>query len=280
MKKLIACLLVLVVAGMSFSYVTADEPSGLATKKLSQWTVIKPSPASDVTRIESEIGESYLVENRGYLVTPIPYGTFVLEGDITPEPGQNVNGANYIDNQVITFSGTGENGGLPSPNAPYEPQGSCYKIQLVQGTLYFQYVDPVQGDRMIKAVQLGAGGVPANWNTFAAPGTFHFKLSVDIETQHVTFWVQKRNVAPDEGLVKLLDISMADPAYVDFPFLEWGRITMFNRNTAGGVSFDCNFTAVTLIDACQIPLPPMAPPPCEGGDGQEMPMYAYDPDGY
>lgn len=266
MKKLLVLLAVLALPMLGI----AIEPDGVLMGKVSQWTIIKPGATSDVEKITSEIGESFVVENRGVIATPLPYGTFVLEGDITPEPGQMVNGANYIDNQVITFSGTGESGGLPSPNPSYEPQGSCYKIQLVQGTLYFQYVDPVQGDRMIKAVQLGAGGVPANWNSFAAPGTFHFKLTVNIETQNVVFEVQKRNVVPDEGMVKLLDFTLDpnDPATQGFPFFEWGRVTMFNRNTVAGVNFSCNFTAVTLLDACQIPLPPA--PPAGGGDPPPM----------
>ncbi len=268
MKKLLMllALLVLPIVGI------AVEPDGVLMQKISKWKIVEPSPVSDVTTIDSEIGESFAIKDRGYIVSVGTYGTFVLEGDITPEPGQMVNGANYIDNQVITFSGVGENGGLPSPNPSYEPQGSCYKIQLVQGTFYFQYVDPVQGDRMIKAVQLGAGGVPANWNTFAAPGAFHFKLSVDIETQHVTFEVQKRNVVPDEGMVKLLDFTLDpnDPATQGFPFFEWGRVTAFNRNTAGGVHFSCNFTAVTILGACDIPIPPL--PGGGGGGGDPPPM--------
>ena len=268
MKKLLMLLALLALPMVGI----AVEPDGVLMQKISKWKIVEPSPVSDVTTTDTMVGESFTIKDRGYIASVGTYGSFVLEGDITPQPGQVVNGANYIDNQVITFSGTGENGGLPSPNPAYEPQGSCYKIQLVQGTLYFQNVDPVQGDRMIKAVQLGAGGVPANWNTFAAPGVFHFNLSVDMETRHVLFQVQKRFVMPDEGMVTLLDYTLDpnDPMTQGMPDFEWGRVTLLNRNKTGGVDFTCDFTDVTLTGACDIPIPPL--PGGGGGGGDPPPM--------
>jgi hypothetical protein len=250
MKKLFALLLVL--AGIPL--ISADEPTGVVMEKASLWTVIKPSAVSDVTTVDSEVGESFVITNRGYLESLFDYGTFVLEGDITPQVGNPP----YIDNQVIYFSGVGEKGGLPSETPSYEPQGSCFKVQMVQGTLYLQYVDPVQGDRMIKAVQLGAGGVPANWNTFAAPGTFHFRLTVDCGTQRMKFEVQKRFQTPDEGLVTLLEYENTEAD--GFPPFECGRVGVFNRNRTAGQDFVCNVTGLTVDHEVTLDPPPAGGP--------------------
>lgn len=248
MKKLSA-LLLLLLAGISL--VSADEPGVLGNVKKSLWTIYKSNPFSDVTGgIDAETGiESYTLTNRGGI--GMSQGSFVLEFDYSPGAGQIGN----LDNLVIAFSGTGEKGGLFRENFPCEVMGDCFKVQLVQGNVYLQFVDDTGNDHMIKHVVLGTNGVPANWNSFVADGVFHIKLTVDIEAQSVKLEAMKRFMSPEDTMTTILELQIPDMAQDQtiLPDLEWGRILVYDRNQNMGATFTSQVTAVTMSGIGGVP---------------------------
>lgn len=246
MKKVLCMCIVAIFA----TIVWAVEPE-------SDWVMFEPSPASNVDQgPTTEFGENFTLDNRGGIGSAEPQGTFVIEVDYTPQPGVVVAGVNYTDNLVFCFSGSGETGGLPGDVASWEVQGSCYKVQIVQNKIYLQYVDPISGDEMIKEVTLG-DGIPKNWSTFAAPGEFRIRLSVDHELQRIKLEARKLHAVPDEGMVTLLDYTLPDSE--DLPALDYGRVLIYNRNRTAGVDFKAQLANLVLNTQCEILVPAPAP---------------------
>lgn len=250
----------------------AEEPMALPPPP-PLWTLTEPflaSKAQNTTPAMGAVGESFAIENRGYVSSALPIGSFEANFHWTNVTYLGVNGANYFDNLTVFFSGH-DGGGVPAAGGSREVIGPCYKVQFVGNKVYLQEVKET-GDVLLVEKTMPQGG----WDFYPA-GTFQIKIVVDIEAQTVKVQAKKVGVTPDPGLETLIDYQL--PGDGTHEPIQFGTLGFYNRERVAGLNFPAQVTGWTVSDIVGIPFTPPAPPAGGGGGGGDPPPMA-PPGGY
>lgn len=247
----------------------AEEPMALPPPP-SLWTLTEPfqtSKAENTTPPMGAVGEIFSIENRGYVSSGLPIGSFQADFHWTNVTYLGINGANYFDNLAVFFSGH-DGGGVPRAGGSREVDGPCYVVRLVGDKVYLQEVKET-GDVLLVEKTL-----PQNWNwDFYPAGTFQIRIVVDIEAQTVKAQAKKVGLTPDPGLQTLIDYQIPDDGTHD-P-IQFGTMGFYNRERIAGLNFPAQITGLTVSDVVGIPIAPPAPP--GGGGDPMMPPGGNDP---